>query len=79
MNSLPRVAILDDYQKVALKSTDWSSIKDRVHIDVYSDTIADEDGLVERLKGYEIICVMRERTKFSATLLDRLPDLRYVG
>lgn len=74
-----RVAILDDYQQVALTIADWSPLKDRVTVDVFTDTIAEEDALVKRLLGYQIICAMRERTKFTRSLLDRLPDLRLAG
>ena len=74
--SILRVAILDDYQGVALSSADWTPLKGRVVIDVFRDTILDEDGLVRRLEGYDIICAMRERTKFPRSLLDRLPKLR---
>lgn len=76
--SVLRVAIIDDYQSVGLKSADWSSIEQRVSVDVFTDTIADEDLLVKRLADYDIICAMRERTKFPASLMDRLPKLRYV-
>lgn len=79
MTSVLRAAILDDYQQVGLKSADWSTLKDRVSVDTYSDTITDEDVLVQRLEGYHIICAMRERTKFSAALLDRLPILRLIA
>ena len=75
--SIPRVAILDDYQGVALSYADWTPLKGRVVIDVFRDTILDEDGLVRRLEGYDIICAMRERTKFPRSLLDRLPKLQY--
>ncbi|KDR84880.1 hypothetical protein GALMADRAFT_54008 [Galerina marginata CBS 339.88] len=74
-----RVAILDDYQNVALKSADWSPLKGKVAIDVFADTLADEDALVQRLKDYEIICAMRERTKFPRSLLNRLPNLRLLA
>ena len=74
---IPRVAILDDYQGVALSSADWTPLKGRVVIDVFRETILDEDGLVRRLEGYNIICAMRERTKFPRSLLDRLPKLQY--
>ncbi|KAJ7932499.1 hypothetical protein B0H13DRAFT_782914 [Mycena leptocephala] len=77
--SLLRVAILDDYQQVALKCADWSPIAQRVSIDVFSNTIADEDLLVNRLAEYDIVCAMRERTKFSASLMDRLPKLRLIA
>ncbi|KAJ7783680.1 D-isomer specific 2-hydroxyacid dehydrogenase [Mycena maculata] len=74
-----RVAILDDYQSAAFKSADWSSIKQRVSVDVFSDTIADEDLLVKRLAEYHIVCAMRERTKFPQSLMDRLPNLRLIA
>ena len=76
LHSIPRVAILDDYQEVALSSADWTLLKGRVTVDVFRDTILDEDGLVRRLENYEIVCAMRERTKFPRSLLDRLPKLR---
>lgn len=72
-----RIAILDDYQQVAFTFADWSSVKDSATVDVFTDNIADEDLLVKRLEPYTIISTMRERTKFTASLLDRLPNLRY--
>ncbi|KAJ7275146.1 D-isomer specific 2-hydroxyacid dehydrogenase, partial [Mycena haematopus] len=77
--SVLRVAICDDYQQAAFKFADWTPIAQRVSIDVFSDTIADEDLLVKRLADYDIICAMRERTKFPASLLDRLPKLRLIA
>ena len=71
-----RVAILDDYQGVALTSADWSPLRDRVDIEVFRDTLTNDDDLIRRLEKYEIICAMRERTKFPPSLLDRLPKLR---
>ena len=73
------VAILDDYQNVALSLANWSPLDGKVDITVYNDTLYEEDALVERLAQYEIICSMRERTKFSRSLLDRLPNLKYVS
>ncbi|KAI0331986.1 D-isomer specific 2-hydroxyacid dehydrogenase [Cubamyces sp. BRFM 1775] len=74
-----RVAILDDYQGVAFKFADWSGIKDRIIVDSFPDTTADEDVLAKRLEPYTVICAMRERTKFRASLLDRLPNLRLIA
>ena len=79
MSEAVRVAILDDYQKVAFKFADWSSVKDKLSVDVYTETILDEDALAKRLEPYEIICAMRERTKFPASLLDKLPNLRLIA
>lgn len=76
MPDLPRVAILDDYQGIALTSADWSPLDGRVTIDVFRDHISDEDELVKRLEPYAIICAMRERTKLPRSVLERLPKLR---
>ncbi|KAH6917464.1 D-isomer specific 2-hydroxyacid dehydrogenase [Coprinopsis sp. MPI-PUGE-AT-0042] len=78
-SKLRRVAILDDYQEAAQKCADWGVLKDRVTIDTYTDTIHDEDALVSRLEPYEIICAMRERTPFTKSLLDRLPNLKFIA
>lgn len=74
-----RVAILDDYQGVAFKFGDWTSIDSRLIIDKFPDTTAEEDVLAKRLEPYTIVCAMRERTKFTASLLDRLPNLRLIA
>lgn len=74
-----RVAILDDYQNVSLKIVDWSKVTDRISIDVYTDTPDDVEVLVQRLQPYSIICAMRERTRFSAYVIDRLPNLKFIA
>ena len=38
----------------------------------------DESALVDRLREFEIICVMRERTPFPESLLKRLPNLEHL-
>lgn len=73
-----RVAILDDYQGVALEMADWASVEDRVDITVFRDHVSDHDELVGRLDTFDIIAVMRERTPFPRALLERLPNLRLI-
>lgn len=70
------LAVLDDYQHVALRLADWAPLRDRVHVTVFDDTLHDEDALVDRLLPFAVICTMRERTKFPASVLDRLPNLK---
>lgn len=79
MNPLPRIAVLDDYQDVALKSADWSSLEGRADVVVFHDHIADETALAARLADFDAICVMRERTPVTASLLDALPRLRLIA
>ncbi len=72
----PKVTILDDYQNVALSSTDWSGVSALYDVEVLTEHIADVDELVERLADSEVVVAMRERTPFPATTLARLPALR---
>ena len=71
-----KVAVLDDYQDVALEMADWSSLPDGWEPVVFRDHLADEDALVERLQGFDAVIGMRERTAFPRSALNRLPDLR---
>ena len=70
-----KIAVLDDYANVSQEVADWSVLKED-EITVFNDTIADHDLLVERLKPFEVICMMRERTPFPATLINALPNLK---
>jgi phosphoglycerate dehydrogenase-like enzyme len=74
-----RIAVLDDYQGVALKLADWSAVAKRAHIDVFRDHLADTDAVVERLLPYDIVCVMRERTPLRRELIERLPNLKLIA
>ncbi|MCE2463677.1 MAG: D-2-hydroxyacid dehydrogenase family protein [Dehalococcoidia bacterium] len=71
-----RIAVLDDYQDVALKYADWSVLPSDTKIQVFRDHLFDEDAIVERLKDFEIVMSMRERTPFPRSLLERLPNLK---
>ena len=57
-----RIAILDDYQEIAMKLADWSSIPCRPEIKVFRDHVFDLEKLAQRLLPYDILCIMRERT-----------------
>ena len=71
-----KVAVLDDYQDVALGLADWSALPEGAEPVVFRDHLADEDQLVERLQGFDAVIGMRERTAFPRSVLTRLPDLR---
>jgi phosphoglycerate dehydrogenase-like enzyme len=73
---VPRVTILDDYQRVALSSADWTVVQQRYEVDVVVEHIADEALLLERLHDSEVVVAMRERTPFPARVLQGLPALR---
>ena len=74
-----RIAVLDDYQNVALSLADWSVLDARAAVTVFNDHLADADAVVERLQPFDIVCVMRERTPMTHTIIERLPKLRLIA
>ena len=71
-----RCAILDDYQHAALRCADWTSLAPQVEVQVFADHLDDDARLVERLRPFDIIVAMRERTAFTAVRLAGLPRLK---
>src|SRR5439155_19153327 len=71
-----RVAVLDDYQGVALQMADWSALAAECRVAVFSDHLSDLTALAERMREFEIVTCMRERTPFRRELLACLPNLR---
>jgi phosphoglycerate dehydrogenase-like enzyme len=74
-----QVAILDDYQNVALSMADWSEVAARADITVFRDHVADQDAVVERLAPFDVVCVMRERTPLPRNIIERLPRLKMIA
>ena len=74
-----KVAILDDYQNVALRLADWSAVRRHAEITVFNDHVADPLAIVERLRPFDVVCVMRERTPLTREILQQLPNLRLIA
>src|SRR5271170_7316016 len=74
-----RIAVLDDYQNVALSLANWSVLDGRAMVTVFNDHLADPEAVVERLRPFDIVCVMRERTPMTRTIIERLPRLRLIA
>ncbi|HEX4164808.1 MAG TPA: D-2-hydroxyacid dehydrogenase family protein [Bryobacteraceae bacterium] len=73
-----QIAVLDDYQGVALQMADWSPLASRAEVIVYRDHLSDFGGLAERLAPFDVVCVMRERTPITRALLQLLPNLKLI-
>ncbi|WP_314407963.1 D-2-hydroxyacid dehydrogenase family protein [Pseudomonas kuykendallii] len=71
-----RIAVIDDWQDVARDVVDWSVLEGIGELSFLHDYPADTATLIERLALFEVICVMRERTRFDDALLAGLPRLR---
>jgi phosphoglycerate dehydrogenase-like enzyme len=69
-----RVAVLDDYQGRAAGYADWDSLGSDVEVEFFSEPIV-ADELPARLSGFEVLVLMRERTRFPREVLSRLPSL----
>jgi phosphoglycerate dehydrogenase-like enzyme len=73
------VAILDDYQNVALQLADWSAVRRHAEITVFNDHVPDPPEVVERLRPFDVVCVMRERTPLPTEILQQLPNLKLIA
>lgn len=77
MENKVRIAILDDYQNVALKYADWSVLPSGAEIIIFNKPIKKET-LIQTLKDFHILCIMRERTPLNRETLSALPNLKLI-
>lgn len=71
-----RIAVLDDYFNASQRLADWSPLKGRAEITVFQEPLPGEEAAAKKLAAFDIIVGMRERTRFPAALLRRLPKLK---
>ena len=71
-----RVAILDDWEDAAARYLPWRELPPEVSVTVYRDHVVRQDELVRRLRPFDVVMIMRERTPFPRQLFERLPNLR---
>ena len=71
-----QIAVIDDWQNVARGVVDWSPLAAVGRVHFLHDYPADTATMIERLKGFAVICVMRERSTFDKALLQGLPNLK---
>jgi phosphoglycerate dehydrogenase-like enzyme len=76
--SLVNIAILDDYQGVALTCADWSQLDGRANLRIFRDHVSEPDAVAARLEPFDVVCVMRERTPLTREIIERLPRLRLI-
>jgi len=70
------IALLDDYQNVALKMADWSGLQKAHKVVAFKERLPDVEAAAKALTDFEIIGVMRERTPFQRALFEKLPKLK---
>ncbi|GAC1342349.1 MAG: D-2-hydroxyacid dehydrogenase family protein [Acetobacteraceae bacterium] len=74
-----RVAVMDDWQGVALASADWAPLQARAEVVVLSKPLPGEDAAAAALAGFDVLIPMRERTPLPGSLIARLPRLRMIA
>ena len=70
------IAILDDYQNVALSMADWSGLQKNHRIVAFNERLPDVEAVARALAEFEIVGIMRERTPFQRALFEKLPKLK---
>ena len=72
------VAVLDDYQNVTKKFGKWSELDGKINLKIFNKFIYNSDKLVKYLSDFDVLCLMRERTVLSSTIIEKLPKLKLV-
>lgn len=72
------IAILDDFLGVVPTLDAYRKLAGH-RVTVFRDALTDVDELGRRLAGFDALVLSRERTKITANLLDRLPNLRIIS
>ena len=74
-----KVAILDDYQNVAQDFVDLKKLSGKYEIEVFNESFENEEDAIEKLKDFEALLIMRERTKITENLIKNLKKLKYIS
>ena len=72
------VAVLDDYQNVTKKFGNWSELEGKINLKIFNKYFDDSNELVKYLSDFDVLCLMRERTLLSSSIIDQLPNLKLV-
>lgn len=72
-----KLAILDDYAKVALQSADWSILAGIAEITVFDSHLSEEEA-ASALRPFDVLCTLRERMALPRSLFEKLPNLKLV-
>ena len=74
-----KVAILDDYQNISQEFIDLKKFSGKYEIKVFSEPFKDEHDAIKQLKDFDVLLIMRERTKITSNLINNLKKLKYIS
>jgi phosphoglycerate dehydrogenase-like enzyme len=78
-DSLLQIAVLDDFQGVALELGEWHRLSGRAEVTVFRDHLDDPAALILRLKPFDVVCLVRERTPLPRAVIEHLPKLKLIA
>ena len=73
-----KVAILDDYQNVSQAFLNLKKLDGKYEFKIFNESFTDENDAGEQLKDYEALLIMRERTKITKSLINKLRKLKFI-
>ncbi|MEO6626110.1 MAG: D-2-hydroxyacid dehydrogenase family protein, partial [Burkholderiaceae bacterium] len=71
-----KVAVVNDFLQVFRQAADWSRLDAIAHVDFFHEHLDTEDKAITCLAPYDVVVTERERTHFTARVLENLPRLR---
>ena len=73
-----KVAILDDYQNIAKDFIDLKKLSSKYEFQIFNEPFKNEDDAIEKLREFEVLFIMRERTKITKKLIECLKKLKLI-
>ena len=73
-----KVAVLDDYQDAFRQIVDTEKYKDKFDFKVFNNSFINEKEAIVELEDFETLFIMRERTPITKSLIEALPNLKYI-
>jgi phosphoglycerate dehydrogenase-like enzyme len=74
-----KVTVLDDYQRAFELTDAIQRLREKAEVQILTDKLPTEAAVAQALRGSQAIIPVRERTKFTASLFEQLPDLEYIS
>jgi phosphoglycerate dehydrogenase-like enzyme len=74
-----KVAILDDFEKLADTVPAYKKLRDRAQVSILRKRLATSEQIVEALRDFDAILLMRERTSLSDKEYAQLPKLKLIS
>ena len=73
-----KVAVLDDYQNAFQQIIEVENYKDKFEFKIFTNPFIDEKEAIVELEDFEALLIMRERTPMTKSLIESLPNLKYI-